>query len=99
MNPRARSLADNQVHAKIFHRRVQHFFHRGLQAVNFIQEENLFFFKRGQNRCQVPLALQQGPGAGLYRNVQFVGDDLCQGRFSKTWWSVEQHVVQRLATA
>src|SRR5437867_10500179 len=39
------------------------------------------------------LALQQGPGAGLYRNVQFVGDDLCQGRFSKTWRS-EEHTSE-----
>ena len=99
MNPRARTLANNQVHAKIFHRRVQHFFHRRLQTVNFIQEEDFFFFERGQYRGQVAFALQQRAGAGFDRHVQFVGDDLRQRGLSKTRRSVEQHVVQRFSAA
>ena len=49
MNPRCRPLPDNQVHPKIFHRRIQHFFHRRLQAMNFIEEENFLGFERSEN--------------------------------------------------
>ncbi len=99
MNPRARPLPDNQVDAEIFHRRIQHFLHGRLQAVNFIQKENFLFFERGQYRRQVAFALQQRARAGLDGHVQFVGDDLRQGGFSQPGRPVEQHMVQRFAAA
>ncbi len=99
MNPRSRPLPDNQVHAKIFHRRIQHFFHRRLQPVNFIHKKNFLAFERGQYRGQVAFALQQRSRAGLDRHVQFVGDNLRQRRFSQSWRPVQQHVVQRFAAA
>src|SRR6266478_362151 len=99
MNPRPWPLPDNQVHAKIFHRRIQHFFHRGLQAVNFIHEKNFLAFERGQYRGQVAFALQQRSRTSLDRHVQFVGDNLRQRRFSQPGRPVQQHVVQRFAAA
>ncbi len=69
MNPRTRSLANNQVHAKIFHRGIQYFLDGGLQAVDFIQKENFLFFERREDRCQITFALQQRSGAGLDRYV------------------------------
>src|SRR6202521_258393 len=99
MNLCPRPLADDQVHAEIFHRRVEHFFDRGLQAVNFIQEENFLFLERGQYRRQVAFALQQRSRAGLDRHVQFVGNDLRERGFSQPRRPVEQHVVQRFAAA
>src|SRR6266849_8199016 len=99
VNPCPRTLADNQVHAKIFHRRIEHFLHRRLQAMNFIEKENLLFFERCQDGGQVAFALQQWPRAGLDRHVQFIGDDLRQRGLSQAGRSVEQHVVQRLAAA
>src|SRR6266567_1191457 len=99
MNPRARPLSDNQVDAEIFHRGIKHFFDGGLQAVNFVEKENLFLFERSQDRRQVALALQQRPRAGLDRNVQFVGDDLRQRGLAQPGRAVKQHVVQRFAAA
>ena len=99
MNPRSRPLADNQVYAKIFHRRVQHFFYRRLQAMNFIEEENFLGFERSQNRGQVALALQQRTRAGFDRHNEFVRDDLRQRGLAQSRRPVEQHVIQRLAAA
>ena len=36
MNAGSGSLADDQVHEKVFHCRVEDFFYRGLQAMNFV---------------------------------------------------------------
>ena len=44
MNAGAWALADDKVDAKIFHRGIENFFHGGLQAVDLIEEENLFSF-------------------------------------------------------
>src|SRR5207249_9581915 len=55
--------------------------------------------ERGQDRGQVTFAFQKRPRAGLDRHVQFVGNDLRQGCLSEARRSVEQHVVQRFATA
>src|SRR6266702_3677898 len=99
MNSRAWALADDQVHAEIFHRGIEHFFDGGLQAVNFVEKENLFLFERGQDRCQVTFALQQRPGAGFDRNVQFVGADLRQRGLAQSRRAVQEDVVQRFAAA
>ena len=99
MNARARSLADDQVDAKIFHRRIEHFFDRGLQAMNFVQKENFLGFERSEDRGQIAFALEQRTRAGLDRNVQFVGDNLRQGRFAQPRRPIEQHVIQRFAAA
>src|SRR5579862_4107132 len=67
------ALADDQVHAKIFHCGVKNFFDGRLQAVNFIEEENFFAFQRGENGGQVTFAFQEGAGAGLYGDLEFIG--------------------------
>src|SRR6267154_592236 len=99
MDSRSRPLPDDQVHAKIFHRRIQHFLHGRLQAVNFIKKEDFLFFERGQDRGQVAFAFQQRSRTGLDRHVQFVGDNLCQSGLSETRRSIEQRVVQRFVAA
>src|SRR5260221_5259653 len=40
VNARARSLSDDEIDAKILHRGIKHFFDRGLQAVNFVEEKH-----------------------------------------------------------
>ena len=99
MNARAWPLPDNQVHAKIFHRGIQHFFDRRLQAVNLIEEKNLFFLERSQNRGEIALAFQQRPRAGLDRNIQFIRDNLRERGFAQSRRAIQKHVVQRFAPA
>src|SRR3984893_12696916 len=99
MDPRARSLPDDQIDAKIFHRRVQHFFHRRLQAMNFVKKKYFLRFERSKNRRQISLALQQRPRAGLYRDQQFVGDNLRQRGLPQARRSIQQHVIERFTAA
>src|SRR5437588_95359 len=69
VNTRSRSLANNQVHAKVFHRGIEHFFDRRLQAMDFVEKENFFLLQRGQNCGKVAFALEQRSRAGLDGNV------------------------------
>src|SRR5882762_196968 len=69
MNARARSLSDDEIDAKILHRRIEHFFDCGLQAVNFVEEKYFAGFQRGENRGQIAFAIEQRAGAGLDWNI------------------------------
>ena len=69
MDARAGPLADDQIHAKIFHRGIEHLFHGGLQTMNFVEEKNFFRFERRKDGGEVAFALKQRPGAGFDRSV------------------------------
>jgi len=45
------------------------------------------------------LNLQRRPGGLLIANLQLIRDDGGERRLAQSWWSKEQHMVQRLATA
>ena len=45
MDARAGPLADDEIDAKIFHRRIQNFLDGGLKAVNFVEKENFAQFE------------------------------------------------------
>src|SRR5580692_4965517 len=94
MDARAGALADDEVYAKIFHGGVEDFFHRGLQAMDFVQKEDFFGFQRGENRGEVAFAFEQRAGAGFDGDLQFVGDDLGQRGFPKTRRAVQQDVIE-----
>src|SRR5215472_4561935 len=97
MNPRARALADHEIDAVVLHRGIHHFFDRWHEAMNFIEKENLARLERGQDRGQVPLALEKRPGAGLNVHAQLARDDLRERRLAEAGWAVEQNVIERLA--
>src|SRR5580704_5242114 len=97
MNPRPRPLTDDQIDAKILHRRIQNLFDSGLQAMDFVEKENLFAFERSENRGEIAFALEQRSGARLDRHVEFVGDDLGERSLAESWRPVEQNVIERFA--
>ena len=97
MNAGAGTLANDEVDAKIFHRGIENFFDGRLQAMNFVEKENLFGFEGGENRGKVAFALEERAGAGLDGHIQFVGDDLRQGGFAKARGAVEQNVIESFA--
>ncbi len=72
---RRRALADHDVEFVVFQRRIEQFFQRGLQPVDFVDEQHLFIAQVGQNGRQVALDLQCRPGSLLERHSEFVGDD------------------------
>src|SRR5579863_5751908 len=99
VNARAGPLADDQIDTKILHRWIEDFFDSGLQAMDFVEEENFFLFERSQNGGKVTFAFEQRAGAGFDGYIQLVGNDLRQSRLAEAGRTVEQYVVERFATA
>src|SRR6266478_8854227 len=89
-----RALADHDVELVVFESGIKDLFERGLQAVDFIDEENLAIAKVGKDRCQVALNLQRGPGGLLKSGAEFVGDDVGERRLAQAGRAVEQDVVE-----
>ena len=99
MDSRARALPDDQVDAVILHRRIQNFLDRGQQPVNFVEEKYFALFDRGENRRQVAFAFEHRTGAGLDVHAELAGDDLRQRCLAQSRRPVQQHVIERFATA
>src|SRR5271156_2585007 len=97
MDPRAGALADDQVDAKIFHGWVEDFFHGGLQAMNFVEEEKILGVERSEDGGEVALFFEQRAGADFYCGPHFVGENLGQGGFAQARRAVEQDVVEGFA--
>ena len=97
MNARAGSLADDKIHAKIFHRGIENFFDSGLQAMNFVEKKNFLGSERSENCGEVAFAFEQRTSAGLDGNVQFVGDDLRESGFAEARRAVQQNVIESFA--
>ena len=82
-------LTDNEVHAKILHRWIENFFDGGLEAMNFVEEENFAQFERSENGGEIAFAFEERASAGLDGNVELVGDDLRERRFSQAWRAIK----------
>src|SRR3974390_427755 len=94
MDARTGALADDQVDAKIFHGGIENFFDRGLQAVNFVEEEDVAGFERSEDGGQVAFALKQRAGASFDRDVKFIGDDLRQRGLAQAGGTVKKDMVE-----
>src|ERR1700675_4641635 len=92
-----RTLTDDDVELVILERRVQQFLKRGLQPVNFVNEQNLFRADIRQNGGEVSLDLQRWTRSLLKGHAQFVGNNCRQCRFAKARGAVQQNVVESFA--
>src|SRR5258708_10382491 len=72
VRPRGRALADHDVELVVFERGVEDLFERGLQAVDFIDEEHLAVAKIGKDRCEGALNLPGGAGGLRGSSAGFV---------------------------
>ena len=68
---RARSGADQNVHAEILERRVEHLLDVGQQAVNLVDEEHLARADVAEDAGQVELLLQNRTGGLFEADAQF----------------------------
>src|SRR5271155_2522253 len=96
VHARPRPLPDNQIHAKILHRRIQNLLQRRLQSVNLIQKEKILRLQRSEHRGQVTFFLQQRPRADLDRRSHLIRQNLRQRRLAQPRRPVQQHMIQRL---
>ena len=97
MRARAWPGADQNIHAKIFKRGVQHFLHVRQQAVNLIDKEHLSRADIAQDAGKVQLLLQNGPGGLLEIYFQLLSDDRGQRGLAQARRAVKQYVVHGLA--
>jgi len=97
MNARAGALADDKVNAKIFHGGIEDFLYGGLQAMDFVKEENFLFFEGGEDGGEVAFAIEQRASAGLDGNIEFVGDDLGERGFAEARRTIEKNMIEGFA--
>ena len=95
MNSRAGALADYQINPKIFHRRVENFFERRLQAVNFIEKKEIALVERSEHGGQVAFFLEQRTRAYFDRHAHLVCENLRQRGLAEARRTVKQHVIER----
>ena len=69
------ALSDDDVEFVVFERGVEEFLERRLEAMDFVDEQDLFVADVGQYCSQVALDLQRRAGGLLKRYAEFVGDD------------------------
>src|SRR5512138_398165 len=99
MGARRGALTDDDVELIVFERGVEQFFELRLQAVDFVDEEDLFLAQVGEDGGQIALDLQGRTGCLLESDAEFVGDDGGQRGLAESGWTVEEDVVKRLTAA
>ena len=90
MRARRRALADHDVELVVLKRRVKDFFERRLQAVNFVDEEDLPVAKIGQDGGQFALDLQMSDPKFAEKDSQLVGDDVGKSRLAQAGRPIKQ---------
>ena len=97
--PRRWALADHDVELAVFHRRVEHLFHRPAQAVDLVNKEDVAVLEIGEQRGDVARPLKcwtrRHPDTGL----ELVGDDPRQGSLAKPRRACQKEMVDGLAAA
>ena len=91
------SLIDHNINDIVLHGRVQVLFHFGRKAVDFVDEQHVSCFQRGQQAGQVSGLVQNRPGTHLHIYTQLVGNNMGQGGLSQTGRAVEEHMIQGFA--
>src|SRR6267143_489434 len=94
MNARAGALADDEVNAKILHGGIEDFLNGGLEAMDFVEEEDFLGFERGEDGGEIAFALWKGGGAGREGDSKLVSDDLRESGLAEAWGAVEENVVE-----
>ena len=89
--------ADDDVELIVLERGVEFFFEDGLEAVDLVEEEDLFGLEVGEDGGQVALDLQGGAGGLLEADVELVGDDGGEGGFAEAGRAEEEDVVEGFA--
>ena len=94
-----RALADHHVERVVLHRRVEDLLDRPVEPVDLVDEQDVAFLERGQDRGEVAGALDRGSGGVLDADAELAGDDRGERRLAEARRAVEQDVVGRLSPA
>src|SRR5437762_2635691 len=96
---REHAFVHDEIHAEVFHRRVEEFFDVGGQAVNLVNEQDVSFREVREDAHQVPGALERRAGGGGNLRSHFFGDDVGERGFAKPRRAVEESMFEGLLAA
>ena len=83
----------------ILQSRVQNFLDLSIQPVDLIDKQDVIGLKIGQYRCQIPCLFNCRSCCNTQINAHFVGNDRGQCGLAQSRRTIEQDVIQGIATA
>ena len=90
---RVRPLVNDDVQLEVLHRRVEVFLDGLLQAVDFVNEQDVAFLEIGQQAGEVAGFLDGGAAGALEVGAHGLGEDVGEGGFAEAGRAAEQNVV------
>ena len=86
---RGGTFADHDVELEVFHRRIQHFFDHGREAMDLVDEQHVARLQVGQQRREIAGPLEHRTGGLAQVHAEFVGHDVARA------WSCRDPAVRR----
>ena len=90
-------LFKHDIDEKILHGAVEVFLHSGIEAMDFVDEEDVSFLQGSQEAGKVSGFFDRGPAGTFQVAAAFVGDDVGQSGFSESRRTGKQDMVQCLS--
>ena len=87
------AFVENKVNRKIFHGRIEEFFHHLWRTVDFVHKQYIPFLEMREETDEITAFFKCRTGCGDKIAVHFIGNDMGQRGLTQTRWTVEQHVV------
>ena len=94
---RRRALADDQVELEILHRGIEDFLHRRVEAMDFVDEQDVARLQIGELRGEIAGLGDHRPRGRAEIDAELARHDLRQRRLAEAGRADEQHMVERLA--
>lgn len=85
---------DDDVEFVVLHGGVEVFLDGGVQAVDFVDEEDIAFLQAGENACEVACFFDLWAGCGVELGANGGGDDVGEGSFPQSRWAGEEDMVE-----
>ncbi len=95
--PGAGSLSDHEIQLKIFHGRIEDFFHHMIEPMDLINKQAILGMQIGQQGRQVPRPFDHRTGGAFQIDLQLLGNNIGQGGLAQSGKSVEEHMIQGLS--
>jgi hypothetical protein len=92
-----RAFADDEVELVVLHRRIEDLFHRRVEAVDLVDEQDVALLQIGKLRRQIAGLGDHRAGGRAEIDAEFAGDDLRQRRLAEARRADEQDVIEGLA--
>ena len=96
---RRRAFADHDVDLVVLHRRIQHFLHGRLHAVDFVDEQDIVGLQIGQQGRQIAGLFDHRPRGLAQVHAQFVGNHVRECGLAQPGRAEDQDVIECFAAS